>query len=146
MSSTRFDRKLVGDDEAKLVTFSHGGVIFLKGDKGERGPTGAEGKRGLKGERGVKGERGPKGETGARGPAGANGVDGEQGPPGPRGPKGDKGDKGDPAPANLRTIQSDGAVACDNAEALVSVFCPSGGSSDGAKCATAPTVGLCLKK
>jgi CRP-like cAMP-binding protein len=35
MSSTRFDRKLVGDDEAKLVTFSHGGVIFLKGDKGE---------------------------------------------------------------------------------------------------------------
>jgi hypothetical protein len=26
------------------------------------------------------------------------------------------------------------------------VFCPSGGAVDGSKCATAPTVGLCLKK
>jgi hypothetical protein len=26
------------------------------------------------------------------------------------------------------------------------VFCPSGGSPDGAKCANGPTVGLCLKK
>jgi hypothetical protein len=37
-------------------------------------------------------------------------------------------------------------VSCDSSETLVSVFCPSGGASDGAKCSTAPTVGLCLKK
>jgi hypothetical protein len=43
-------------------------------------------------------------------------------------------------------VQADGAVTCDANETLVSVFCPSGGAADGAKCATAPTVGLCLKK
>jgi hypothetical protein len=28
----------------------------------------------------------------------------------------------------------------------VSVFCPSGGASDGAKCGSGPAIGLCLKK
>jgi CRP-like cAMP-binding protein len=35
MAPDSFDRKLAGDGQAKLVTFSHGGVIFLKGDHGE---------------------------------------------------------------------------------------------------------------
>jgi hypothetical protein len=43
-------------------------------------------------------------------------------------------------------VQADGAVSCDANETLVSVFCPSGGAPDGAKCRTTPTVGLCLKK
>jgi hypothetical protein len=43
-------------------------------------------------------------------------------------------------------VQADGAVSCDANETLVSVFCPSGGASDGAKCGTTPTIGLCLKK
>jgi hypothetical protein len=29
---------------------------------------------------------------------------------------------------------------------LASVFCPSGGSPDGARCSTPPTVALCFKK
>jgi len=36
--------------------------------------------------------------------------------------------------------------AWDANETLVSVFCPSGGAPDGAKCGTSPSVGLCLKK
>jgi hypothetical protein len=43
-------------------------------------------------------------------------------------------------------VQADGAVSCEVGETLVSVFCPSGGVADGAKCSTTPTVGLCLKK
>jgi hypothetical protein len=43
-------------------------------------------------------------------------------------------------------VQADGAVSCDASETLVAVFCPSGGISDGAKCGTTPTIGLCLKK
>ena len=58
---------------------------------------------------------------------------------------GPKGDKGDPGITNVRAVQMDGAVTCEANETLVSVFCPSGGAVDGAKCATAPTVGLCLK-
>ena len=65
---------------------------------------------------------------------------------GPQGKPGDKGDRGDPGPANLRAVQADGAVSCDANETLVSVFCPSGGAPDGAKCRTTPAVGLCLKK
>jgi hypothetical protein len=61
------------------------------------------------------------------------------------GEKGAKGEKGDPA-TNVRAVQSDGAASCDANEILVSVFCPSGGPPDGAKCATALTVGLCLRK
>jgi hypothetical protein len=82
----------------------------------------------------VPGPAGPKGEAGAQGPAGP------QGTPGPQGPKGDAGQSG------LRSVQADGAVSCDATETLVSVFCPSGGAPDGAKCSTAPTIGLCLKK
>ena len=61
-------------------------------------------------------------------------------------PAGVKGDKGDPATVNIRAVQADGAVNCDSSEALVSVFCPSGGAADGAKCGTSPTIGLCMKQ
>jgi hypothetical protein len=37
-------------------------------------------------------------------------------------------------------------VSCEGTETLVSIFCPSGGAPDGAKCGTAPTIGLCLRK
>ena len=46
---------------------------------------------------------------------------------------------------NVRAIQADGSVSCEASETLVSVFCPSGGAPDGAKCGTSPTVGLCRK-
>ena len=87
------------------------------------------------------------------GPQGAQGVPGAQGQPGPQGPQGPQGApgaKGDAGPAGassaVRSVQADGAVSCDADETLVSVFCPSGGAADGAKCGTTPTVGLCLKK
>jgi hypothetical protein len=38
------------------------------------------------------------------------------------------------------------SVSCEANETLISVFCPSGGAPDGAKCGTSPTVGVCLKK
>ena len=102
-------------------------------------------------------EPGPKGETGPQGPAGPQGAQGlqgvagpqgQQGPQGPQGPQGAPGAKGDPGPAgaSIRAVQVDGQVSCDASETLVSVFCPSGGPPDGAKCGMAPTVGLCLKK
>jgi hypothetical protein len=103
---------------------------------------------GAKGETGAQGAAGPQGAQGIQGVAGAQGQPGPQGPQGPQGApgeKGAKGDKGDPA-TNVRAVQSDGAASCDANEILVSVFCPSGGARDGAKCATAPTVGLCLRK
>jgi hypothetical protein len=40
----------------------------------------------------------------------------------------------------------EGLASCEANEILASVFCPTGGSPDGAKCATSPTIGLCLKK
>jgi hypothetical protein len=92
---------------------------------------------------------GPKGEPGAQGPAGPQGAQGPQGVPGEKGApgdKGDKGDKGEAAVVNLRSVQVDGAANCEANEILVSVFCPSGGTPDGAKCGTSPTVGLCLRK
>jgi hypothetical protein len=100
---------------------------------------------------------GPKGETGPQGPAGPQGAQGlqgvpgpqgQQGPQGPQGPQGAPGAKGDPGPAgvSIRSIQANGEVSCDANENLVSVFCPSGGAADGAKCGTGPAVGLCLKK
>jgi Collagen triple helix repeat (20 copies) len=102
------------------------------------------------------GPAGPKGDPGAQGPAGsqgAQGVPGAQGQPGPQGPQGPQGApgaKGDAGPAGassaVRSVQADGAVSCEADETLVSVFCPSGGAADGAKCGTSPTVGLCLKK
>ncbi|OCK54204.1 hypothetical protein LMTR3_25185 [Bradyrhizobium sp. LMTR 3] len=58
------------------------------------------------------------------------------------------GPKGDPGPAgtSIRSVQASGEVGCDANENLVSVFCPSGGAPDGAKCGTGPAVGLCFKK
>jgi len=100
---------------------------------------------------------GPKGETGPQGPAGPQGAQGlqgvpgpqgQQGPQGPQGPQGAPGAKGDPGPAgtSIRSVQANGEVSCDANENLVSVFCPSGGAPDGAKCGSGPAVGLCLKK
>jgi hypothetical protein len=101
-------------------------------------------------------EPGPKGDPGPQGPAGPQGAQGVQGVPGPQGqagaqgsqgPQGPKGDKGDPGQGSvIRSVQVDGAVSCDANETLASVFCPTGGAPDGAKCGTTPTVGLCLKK
>jgi hypothetical protein len=86
--------------------------------------------------------------AGAQGQPGAQGAQGPQGTPGEKGAPGDKGEKGDKGEAtvNLRSVQADGAASCEANETLVSVFCPSGGAPDGAKCGTSPTVGLCLRK
>lgn len=100
-------------------------------------------------EPGPKGDAGPQGPAGPQGAQGIQGVPGPQGaagPQGPQGPQGVPGPKGDPGTTNVRAVQADGAVACDSSEMLVSVFCPSGGTADGAKCSTPPAVGLCLKK
>ncbi|MCA1393396.1 collagen-like protein [Bradyrhizobium sp. NBAIM03] len=118
----------VGVMTAALILAACGREPGPKGDPGPQGPAGRQGAQGI------------QGVPGPQGPAGA------QGPQGPQGPKGEKGDKGDPGTVNIRSVQADGAVNCDNSETLVSVFCPSGGSVDGAKCGTSPTVGLCLKK
>jgi hypothetical protein len=104
---------------------------------------------GPKGEPGAQGPAGPQGAQGIQGVAGAQGQAGAQGPQGPQGApgeKGDKGDKGDAAAVTVRAVQADGAASCEANETLVSVFCPSGGAPDGAKCGTSPTVGLCLRK
>lgn len=104
------------------------------GPKGDPGPQGPSGPQGAQGTQGVPGSQG---QAGAQGPQGPQGVPGEKGP---------KGDKGEAGTAYVRAVQGDGAVSCESSETLVSVFCPSGGASDGARCATAPTIGLCLKK
>ena len=88
---------------------------------------------------------GPKGDAGPQGPAGPQGAQGLQGAQGPQGAPGAKGDPG-PAGASIRSVQANGEVSCDASENLVSVFCPSGGAPDGAKCGTGPAIGLCLKK
>jgi len=101
------------------------------------------------GPKGEPGSQGPAGPQGAQGVPGAQGPQGSQGAPGEKGEKGDKGDKGDKSDAatiKLGAVQSDGSVTCEPDETLVSVFCPSGGAPDGAKCGTTPTVGLCLRK
>ena len=107
----------------------------LAGPQGAQGPAGAQGPQGPQGAPGEKGEKGDKGDV-AQGPQGASGEKGE---------KGDKGDKGD-AGAPVRIIQVDGQVTCEANEILASVFCPSGGAPDGAKCPSSPTVGLCFKR
>jgi hypothetical protein len=103
---------------------------------------------GQKGETGPQGPAGPQGAQGLQGVPGPQGQQGPQGPQGPQGVPGPKGEKGDPGPAgtSFRSVQADGAVSCDASETLVSVFCPSGGAPDGAKCNTSPSVGLCMKK
>jgi hypothetical protein len=104
---------------------------------GPKGEPGVQGPAGPQGVQGIQGVPGTQGQTGSQGPQGAQGAPGE---------KGDKGDKGEAGLTGLRSVQADGAVSCDAGETLVSAFCPSGGSPDGAKCANGPTVGLCLKK
>jgi hypothetical protein len=101
---------------------------------------------GPKGDPGSQGPAGPQGAQGIQGVAGVQGPAGAQGPQGPQGTPGEKGDKGEAAVVNVRAVQADGSVSCEASETLVSVFCPSGGAPDGAKCGTSPTVGLCLKK
>ncbi len=104
------------------------------------------GPAGPKGDPGAQGPAGPQGAQGVQGVAGAQGQPGAQGPQGPQGAPGAKGDAGPPGASGLRSVQADGVVSCDADETLVSVFCPTGGAPDGAKCGTTPTVGLCLKK
>ena len=101
---------------------------------------------GPKGDPGAQGPAGPQGAQGIQGVAGVQGPAGAQGPQGPQGTPGEKGEKGEAAAVNVRAVQADGSVSCETSETLVSVFCPSGGAPDGAKCGTSPTVGLCLKK
>ena len=101
---------------------------------------------GPKGDPGAQGPAGPQGAQGIQGVAGVQGPAGAQGPQGPQGTPGEKGEKGEAAAVNIRAVQADGSVSCETSETLVSVFCPSGGAPDGAKCGTSPTVGLCLKK
>jgi hypothetical protein len=115
-------------------------------DPGPKGEPGAQGPAGPQGAQGIQGVAGVQGQAGAQGPQGAQGAPGEKGEKGDKGEKGEKGDKGDSAAAGLRSVQVDGAVGCEANETLVSVFCPSGGAADGAKCAAPPTVGLCLRK
>ena len=104
------------------------------GPKGDPGPQGPAGPQGAQGAQGVPGAQG---QAGAQGPQGAQGAPGE---------KGEKGDKGAAGSVNIRAVQADGPVSCEGSETLVSVFCPTGGAPDGAKCGTAPTIGLCLQK
>ena len=109
-------------------------------DPGPKGEPGPQGPAGAQGAQGVQGVPGAQGQAGAQGPQGA------QGAPGDKGEKGDKGDKGAAGSVNIRAVQADGSVSCEGSETLVSVFCPSGGAPDGAKCGTTPTIGLCLQK
>jgi hypothetical protein len=124
-----------------------------KGDPGPQGPAGPQGAQGIQGVAGTQGQtgaQGPQGPQGAPGDKGEKGEKGEKGDSGKgdkgdRGEKGEKGENGAPGTSNVRAVQSDDTVACGANETLVSVFCPSGGAPDGAKCGTSPTVGLCLK-
>ena len=117
-------------------------------DPGPKGDPGAQGPAGPQGAQGIQGVAGQQGQAGAQGPQGPQGAPGEKGAPGAAGDKGEKGDKGDrgeAALAGLRVVQGDISVACEANETLVSILCTSG-AADGAKCPTAPAVGLCLKK
>jgi hypothetical protein len=119
-----------------LVAVLMGTALTLAGCGRDPGP---------KGETGPQGPAGPQGAQGVQGVAGAQGQQGPQGPQGPQGAPGAKGDPGS-AGASIRSVQANGEVSCDANENLVSVFCPSGGAPDGAKCGSGPAVGLCLKK
>ncbi len=126
-----------------LSVVAIGVALIVSGCGRDPGPQGPKGEPGAQGPAGPQGAQGVQGVPGAQGQVGAQGPQGPQGVPGP---KGDKGDMGEPAPASFRAVQADGAVGCEASETLVSVMCPSGGAPDGVKCATTPTVGLCLKK
>lgn len=119
-----------------LVAVLMGATLALAGCGRDPGP---------KGDAGPQGPAGPQGAQGLQGVPGAQGQQGAQGPQGPQGAPGAKGDPG-PAGASIRSVQASGEVSCDASENLVSVFCPSGGAPDGAKCGSGPAIGLCLKK
>jgi len=121
------------------MTVLMGAALALAGCGRDPGP---------KGDAGPQGPAGPQGAQGLQGVPGAQGQQGAQGPQGPQGPQGAPGAKGDPGPAAaaIRSVQANSEVSCDANENLVSVFCPSGGASDGAKCGSGPAIGLCLKK
>src|SRR5215510_10515069 len=121
----------------KSILVAVGGIALLLAACG-RDP-------GPKGDPGPQGPAGPQGAQGVQGAPGAQGQPGAQGAQGPQGPQGVPGPKGDSAQA-IRSVQAEGEVSCDASETLVSVFCPSGGASDGAKCGSGPAIGLCLKK
>jgi hypothetical protein len=108
-------------------------------DPGPKGDPGPQGPAGPQGAQGIQGVAGTQGQTGAQGPQGPQGAPGDKGE---KGEKGDKGDSGTP----VRVVRDDGQVSCEANEILASVFCPSGGAPDGAKCASPPTIALCLKK
>ncbi len=116
------------------------------GPSGPKGEPGVQGPAGPQGAQGIQGVPGPQGQAGAQGPQGPQGTPGDKGDKGDKGEKGDKGDKGDAALTGLRAVQLDGPINCEANELLVSVVCPGGGAPDGTKCATPPTVGLCMKK
>lgn len=128
------------------VIIAMGIALALAGCGKDPGPAGPKGETGAQGPAGPQGAQGIQGTAGAQGQPGAQGPQGPQGAPGAKGDKGEKGDKGDPAVAGLRVVQGDGAASCEANETLASVFCPGGGAADGAKCATPPTVGLCVRK
>ena len=108
-------------------------------DPGPKGDPGPQGPAGPQGAQGIQGVAGTQGQTGAQGPQGPQGAPGDKGE---KGEKGEKGDSGTP----VRVVQADGQVSCEANEILASVFCPSGGAPDGAKCASPPAIGHCLKK
>src|SRR5215510_4882654 len=124
----------------RSILVAVGGVALLLAacgrDPGPKGDPGPQGPAGPQGAQGVQGVPGAQGQPGAQGPQGTQGPQGAQGAPGP---------KGDSAQA-MRAVQADGTISCEASETLVSVFCPSGGAPDGAKCNSTPTMGLCLKK
>ncbi len=117
-----------------------------KGDPGSQGPAGPQGAQGVPGAQGQAGAQGSQGPQGAPGDKGEKGEKGDVGPSGPQGPQGPTGAKADSSGGNARVVQGDNSVSCDVNETLVSVFCPSGGSPDGTKCAMSPAVGMCLGK
>jgi hypothetical protein len=119
-----------------------------QGAKGEPGVQGPAGPQGAQGAQGVPGPQGQAGAQGSQGPQGASGDKGDKGDIGPAGPAGPPGAaaKAEPATSGIRVVQADGVASCESNEMLVSVFCPSGGAPDGAKCTTSPTVWLCMRK
>src|SRR6266480_812051 len=117
-----------------------------KGGPGSQGPAGPQGAQGVPGAQGQAGAQGSQGPQGAPGDKGEKGEKGDVGPSGPQGPQGPTGAKADSSGGNARVVQGDNSVSCDVNETLVSVFCPSGGSPDGTKCAMSPAVGMCLGK
>lgn len=124
-----------------LLIIAVAGCLALGGcgqNPGAKGDPGAQGPAGPQGAQGIQGVPGPQGQAGQQGPQGAQGAPGE---------KGDRGEKGEPGTVAVRAVTAnDAPVSCEASENLVSVFCPNGGVSEGPKCATTVTVGLCLRK